>query len=410
MQIRLYCYSELTMNFRIRKNQVSIAGLSILDKLYAGIDFQSEIYCKFKSCANGDGGLKNGQLTFAQNLENFAGMSFESILNQISHGHKPSGQNLGGPAIVGAINAAQILYDQDISFRFFGCKGNDVGASWLDNILEKVPIDCTNYLSIDGNTPITYALSDPNANDGKGERTFICDMGVGEKPESGVLPAHFFEADVAWFGGTALVPPLHKKLTEYLQLSKIKGMFTIVNTIYDFLSDKQNPAKPWIIGTEPETYQYIDLLIMDWDEACRFSGKNNLQEIAAYFSTSGVSIYVITHGANNFHVWSDGRIFEKMPLTSLNVSELIGKEILKYPERIGDTTGCGDNFAGGFAASFIRQLSEDKSEKLSLMDAAAWAAASGGFACFTLGGTHIEKEPGEKYRILKRYYDAWLKQ
>ena len=79
---------------------------------------------------------------------------------------------------------------------------------------------------------------------------------------------------------------------------------------------------------------------------------------------------------------------------------------LKYPERIGDTTGCGDNFAGGFAASFIRQLSEDKSEKLSLMDAAAWAAASGGFACFTLGGTHIEKEPGEKYRILKRYYDA----
>jgi len=394
----------------MKKITVSVAGVAVLDTLYAKIDFDSESYQRFLSRQNGDGGLKTGQLTFAQDLEKFAKIPLREILTAISGGRPCTGQNLGGPAIVGAINAAQILFDQNISFRFFGRSGNDPEAELIRTILAGLPVDCTGYLSTQGHTPATFVLSDPNAHDGKGERTFISDVGVGGQAESSELPPCFFDADVAWFGGTALVPSLHKKLTGHLKTAKKHGMYTIVNTIFDFISKKENPSAPWTLGDGPESYHYIDLLIMDRDEACHLSGKESFAEIGAYFSASGVSVYVITHGAKEFYVWSDGRIFEAMPLTSFKISELIDREFLAHPHLRGDTTGCGDNFAGGFAASFVRQLYQGKTSKLSIRDAAAWAAASGGFACFTLGGTYIEKEPGEKYRALKRYRDAWLEQ
>jgi sugar/nucleoside kinase (ribokinase family) len=149
---------------------------------------------------------------------------------------------------------------------------------------------------------------------------------------------------------------------------------------------------------------------MDWDEARRLSGQDSLAGIDAFFSASGVSLFAITHGAKEFYVRSDGRIFEETPLLAFPVCELVGRELAEFPERRGDTTGCGDNFAGGFVASFVRQLLEGRRSALSVRDAASWAAASGGFACFTLGGTYFEKEPGEKLRALRRYRDAWLDQ
>ena len=83
----------------------------------------------------------------------------------------------------------------------------------------------------------------------------------------------------------------------------------------------------------------------------------------------------------------------------------------EHPEKIGDTTGCGDNFAGGIVASLIMQMEAGrKPGSFSLLEAAAWGAASGGAACFQIGGTHIEKARGEKYKILSRYADAYARE
>lgn len=60
-------------------------------------------------------------------------------------------------------------------------------------------------------------------------------------------------------------------------------------------------------------------------------------------------------------------------------------------------------------ASLIRQIMEGAAPgEISALDAAAWAAASGGAACFCKGGTFIEKMPGEKLAILRRYAEAYL--
>ena len=91
------------------------------------------------------------------------------------------------------------------------------------------------------------------------------------------------------------------------------------------------------------------------------------------------------------------------------MNELVNEDLAKYPEKRGDTTGCGDNFAGGLLASIIMQLSEGAAAgELDMRTAAAWADASGGFACFCLGGTYLERSKGDKYAQVKRYCDYYL--
>ena len=68
------------------------------------------------------------------------------------------------------------------------------------------------------------------------------------------------------------------------------------------------------------------------------------------------------------------------------------------PEKT-DTTGCGDNFAGGVYASTIRQISENR-PPLSLKKAAVSGIIAGGFAGLYLGGVYHEQYSGEKTRKL----------
>jgi sugar/nucleoside kinase (ribokinase family) len=272
-------------------------------------------------------------------------------------------------------------------------------------------VDTSNYITLSGPSPCSDVLSDPRANDGKGERTFVNTIGAcyGYKMEN--LPESFFEADIVWLGATALVPGLHENLSSILKKAKDNGALTVVSTVFDFINEAKNPEKRWPMGDGDEAWKYIDLLLVDWDEAVRLTGCSTLEEIHAFLEQSGVGAYAITHGAKDFYVWSSGELFEKTPLTVLPVSALVDADLAAHPELRGDTTGCGDNFAGGFTASLVQQYIEGAAfGEFSITDAAAWAAASGGFACFCLGGTFVEEYEGEKREKLQRYHDAYFAQ
>ena len=391
--------------------KVSVAGCSLADFLYADIDFNSSAFRQCASRRDGDGGLQAGKLVFADALEKFQGKPYASILKEITGGRTPNKQNLGGPAIVGAINAAQILSDLPVKFEFHGATGNDECGAFIRSIIAQTPVDTSHYITLAGSSPSTDVLSDPRAHNGKGERTFINMIGACYDYTPERLEESFFQADVVWFGATALVPQLHNHLTELLKKAKSNGALTLVSTVFDFINEAKNPSGRWPMGDGDTAYRYIDLLLVDWDEAVRLTGKNTLEEIHKFFAESGLSAYAITHGAKDFYVWSDGRIFRKTPLSVMPVSALVDEDLAAHPERRGDTTGCGDNFAGGFASSLIRQLAEEKPlGEFCIQDACAWAAASGGFACFCMGGTYLEKEPGEKRARLQRYHDAYFSQ
>lgn len=53
-------------------------------------------------------------------FEKFSGVDFHTALSECTGGRKSDALNLGGPAIVALITAAQILHGKDVDFSYYG--------------------------------------------------------------------------------------------------------------------------------------------------------------------------------------------------------------------------------------------------------------------------------------------------
>ncbi|MCP4103525.1 MAG: carbohydrate kinase family protein [Lentisphaerae bacterium] len=391
--------------------KVAAIGCSLADYLYTDVDFSSEAFKKYSSLKEGDGGLNPGHLVFAEDLEKFSGEDFELILNNIVAGKPFTAFNLGGPAIVALINAAQILSNESIEFEFYGALGEDETADRILQIIAKTPVNTENHLNTSGRSPFTDVLSDPAYHNGKGERTFINNIGSCWDYTPKMVGDSFYDADVLFFGATALVPGIHDNLTDMMKRGKERGCINIVTTVFDFRNEKNNPGQRWPLGDSDEAYAQTDLLIVDWDEAMKLSGKDNLEDAVAFFINKGLKSFFITHGAHDFYVWSNGEFFKKQELQAFPISSAVDDELDTHPEKRGDTTGCGDNFAGGVLTSIASQMNNGvKPGQLEISDTCAWAAASGGFACFCIGGTFHEENSGQKRSLVEPFYNAYFDQ
>ena len=386
---------------------VSGVGCCLVDLLYTNIDFSSDTIHPFISLRRGDGGLTPGHLVFNEEFVKFAGLPFNSVLNKITGGRTPDNKNIGGPSIVSLIHVAQLTDPENCEVRFYGRGGNDDAGEYLVSSIQKTPIVLRDYQLTENITPSTVVLSDPKYDNGHGERMFINSIGAAwdYKPDS--LDEDFFNSDIVVFGGTALVPLIHDHLTELLKKAKSKGCITIVNTVFDFRNEKLNPDKKWPLGRNDDSYQYIDLLIADQEEAYRLSGENTTEAAIRFFKDQHVSSLIITNGSKNISVYSDGQFFESLALTELPVSQNVIEE-LKY-NKAGDTTGCGDNFVGGVIVSIVNQL-QNGVRHPNIQEACYWGIISGGFACFYMGGTYLEKSVGEKKARIRPYYESYKRQ
>ncbi len=391
------------------KLKISGLGCTLLDFVYNGIDFNGPEFRKYRSREAGDGGLVPGQLVFLEELENFAGKAFEEIIVEIAGNRKPDVSNIGGPAIVSIIHAAQLL-SGEAEIRFVAPVGRDwIGERILD-ILSRTPVSSQEFVWKDARSPFTNVLSDPNFNQGSGERTFVNNLGAAEELDPDDLPAGFLDADILALGGTALVPTIHDRLDEILEGAG-DSTFKLVNTVFDFRNEKRFPGKPWPIGQDHRSFSLIDLLIMDREEALKISGQHTLEKAITYFSTSPLKAFMITDGTGPVTIFAnpgDGGSRGHGRPVRLPVSSAILNRSLRE-ELHADTTGAGDNFVGGVIFSLARQRAAGL-ETPDLVEAAKWGIVSGGFACFYMGGTFLEEHIGQKLDEITRYYDLYQAQ
>ena len=388
--------------------EISGVGCCLVDYLFNNISFTSESFSKYLSQKSGDGGLTPGQLVFAEEFEKFTGQDIESAIKEITEGESSDIVNIGGPGIVALIHAAQMLENTGCRVNFYGGYGEDEAGKYLHSSLSKTPVNIDNYKLVKGATPSTIVLSDPDYHEGSGERIFINSIGAAGNYIPAFLDNHFFASDVVVFGGTALVPTIHDHLTELLVKSKKEGCITVVNTVFDFRNEKANPNKKWPMGSSDESYRNIDLLITNQEEALRSSGKKVLEEAMYFFRDNGTGAVIVTNGAKNVSLFTNNKsMFQEMELTEMQVSDLVTTQLTEKKD--GDTTGCGDNFAGGVIAGIVGQLQQGK-KPINLKEVAIWGIVSGGFSCFYMGGTFHQKEPGEKRKLIYPYYEAYLKQ
>ena len=390
---------------------ISGIGCALADLIYNGVSFNSPAFKKYLTKQTGDGGLSPGKLVFTEELELFSGEKYPEILNKIVGNRAYDVLNVGGPSLVSMILASQILNGEEFDVKFYGVAGSDVYANAIFEKVSRTPLDIGNYIVLkDKPTPTTDVFSDPQYDNGHGERTFVNNIGAAWK----YLPEHiaddFFDADIACFGGTALVPGIHDNLTSLLKRVRNNKRITVVNTVFDFRNQKKNPDMPWPLVDRFEDYSLIDVLIMDTEEALRISGKNTEIEAAQYFASTEVSSFIITNGAKDLWVGSNDVLFEKSEITKFPTSQRIGEELKNNPERKGDTTGCGDNFAGGIITSLALQLKNCERGTFNLSEAIAWGVSAGGNCCFTVGGTYLENAPGEIINKIQPIQNAYINQ
>lgn len=385
---------------------ISATGCVLLDYLYNEVSLHNGKIIPYLSKAGGDGGISPGKLVFTGELERFAAKSYPEILQDITGGKKPDSVNIGGPGIVSMIHLRQMSSNLPLEVNFTGAIGKDEPGLVLRKLLSETPLDPSGLLTFSRTTPFTHVLSDPGFDGGHGERSFINNLGAAEELTG--LPAGFFAGDMAVFGGTALVPGLHDKLDIFLGLARKNNMFTVVNTVYDFRNQKLNPSGPWPLGKSHDCLANIDLLIMDLEEALRISGKENRIQAMDYFIKMGTKAVIMTDGPRDICLFASAETYNQDINRTFPVSERVTEEI-KSGRMRGDTTGCGDNFAGGIIASLAEQLLNGI-KKPDIKEALAWGVASGGFTCSYLGGTFFEKKPGEKKSRIREYYLAYLDQ
>lgn len=389
--------------------KISGVGCSLVDYLYKPVNFNSDNFKRFCSVNKGDGGLSPGKLVFRDEFEKSTGEDYLKVRDIITNGNKPIALNIGGPSIVSLIHVSQLLEGLNAAVYFYGSKGADDGGQFIADMLQKTPLKIGKYKHSNQYTPFTDVLSDPDFDEGHGERIFINNIGAAWDMMPNDLDESFFESEITVFGGTALVPNIHDSLLELLKRAKEKNAITVVNTVYDNLSEKKDPKSAWPLGKSNTTYQYIDLLIADMEEAIRLSGKDNIDDTLNFFKEAGVGGVVVTYGANPLYFYSNSTLLGSSEGT-MPVSERVKNFILQEPDKIGDTTGCGDNFAGGVIASIAQQLIEGTSKQIDFKKALALGVVSGGYACFYHGGTYFEKQPGEKLKNIEPFYNEYLKQ
>jgi sugar/nucleoside kinase (ribokinase family) len=395
------------------KNKIIISGTgcALADYLFTGVRFNSPEFQKYLSRKPGDGGLCPGKLVFTEEIEKFVAKPYQDILKELTGNKAPDKFNIGGPGLVSLINASQLLYGSHFDVRFYGGTGKDETAKLIFDLVRKTPLNVSDYKPIsDKFTPFTDVFSDATYDNNLGERTFINNIGAAWDYSPELLGNDFFNSDIVCFGGTALVPQIHDNLTFLLEKAKKNNCYTVVNTVFDFRNEKNKPGQPWPLGQKEKSFKLIDLLIMDREEAIRISGSDSIDQAAMYFIEQKVSTFIITNGAKDMYVFSDGQIFQKKELINLPVSMKITEELMRDPALKGDTTGCGDNFAGGAIASLAWQLRTSESGKFDFNEMLAWAVASGGFACYYLGGTYFEKNYHDKFSKVEVYKNEYLKQ
>jgi len=397
--------------------RIAGAGCCLMDLLYPGANFSAPAFAARRSRREGDGGLSPGRLVFAEDAERFAGEPLESLLAAVlGRDPRPKAANVGGPSVVSLVHASQMLEGEDAEVTFHGVLGDDEVGRELRGMLARAGLDLSRLQTRKGRTPSTRVLSDPEWDSGRGERCFINDVGVADSFGPEDLGEDFFDADIVALGATAIVPRLHGALPSILGRARSGGAFTFVNTVFDFFAEREDPVGAWPLGGggpgpgPSEAYASCDLLVMDRDEALRLSGRRDLGEALRSFEASGAGAFAVSRGGDPVLAWSGGGSFAPFELRELPVSGRASAERARDKGR-GDTTGCGDNFAGGVLAAVAAQMMSGRGRgELDLVDALSWGIAAGGFTLGVLGGTYYESRPGEKRDLVSSYREDWLRQ
>ncbi len=257
--------------------------------------------------------------------------------------------HLGGLAGVTAIVMSRL----GGSSAFVGRLGRDSFGDFLLSKLSANGVDTGGVRRVDDcSSSATVVLIS-----GDGERTFLHHMGTNaETSEEDIDFGVVGRSKVLHWGGPAITPKLDgAPMGRVFEKARALGVRTSMDTCYD-------GKGVWLPLIEP-SLPHLDIVFSSYEEACNYTGKSAVGDIADFYLSYGVEIAVIKLGAEGLFVKGRG---ESLRLPAHRVA------------RVVDTTGAGDASCGGFLYGFLQGWNLERCARL--------ANAVGGLTVQCMGG------------------------
>lgn len=226
--------------------------------------------------------------------------------------------HLGGLAGV----AAAVFSQLGGKAAFVGKLGTDGFGDYILHSLTARGVNVDNVSrSQTERTPATVVLISSD-----GERTFIHHQGASaEFAAEDIEPGAVEQAKYIHWGGPSVTPQLDgEPISLILKAARARGAITSMDTCYD-------GKDVWLPRIEP-ALPYLDIVFSSFEEACKYTGQNTPEQIAAFYQSYGASIVVVKLGEKGMYIVHEGD----------------AQYLPAFKADVVDTTGAGDASCAGF--------------------------------------------------------------
>jgi len=256
--------------------------------------------------------------------------------------------HMGGLAGV----AATVLCQLGAQAAFIGCVGQDSFGDYLWGRLRAAGVETGGLRRVAAHgSAATIVLIGQD-----GERTFLHHPGANKETSEDDIDLDLVSRSrVLHWGGPSVTPRLDgAPMGRVFERVRALGVKTSLDTCYD-------GSGTWLPLLEPALH-HVDVIFSSLEEARRYTGRREPEEIADFYRAYGADIAVIKLGGEGLYVQSS--------------SEAFGIPAHRVP--IVDTTGAGDASCAGFLYGYTRGWPLERCARL--------ANAVGGLTVQHVGG------------------------
>jgi len=276
------------------------------------------------------------------------------------------GFSAGGGALISAI-AARVL---GCRTAVIGKVSDDVFGRYCLQELVKRGVD-SSWVSFcrEGPISLTFAMVRPD-----GERNFVGLVGKNNRTLclKDIDLSALRQTKVVGYGSFLVLPGLDKDAAVIFQTAHASG----AKTVADCANNSFGQDREVVLRCLPEIDYFLPSLV----EGAFLTDENNPADMAASFLARGCRNVIIKLGGEGCYV-TDGKNARIVPAFPV--------------ENVCDTTGAGDNFAGGFMAAIA--------EGRELFEAARFANAAAAISVTGAGGVGALKDKSQVMALLNTF-------
>jgi 2-dehydro-3-deoxygluconokinase len=234
---------------------------------------------------------------------------------------------------------ARAILPKERTVAYVTALGDDPFSERMKSFIGKADVETDRIRRVSGRRPGLYAITLKDA-----ERSFTYWRGESAArllaDDRDRLRAALSDAELLYFSGITLAiltPPSRRRLLAELRRSRERGARIAFDPNF---RPALWPDREMARRAMEAAYRIADIALPTFSDEAELFGDKRIEDTAARLAAAGVGEFVIKNGDKAALVFGDGKRRRVPPAK---------------PERVVDTTGAGDSFAGAYLAARLTE-------------------------------------------------------